>query len=386
MALTVGTGPFGRAPAGEFNVAYDAPAHVLYLEDSPRRVRVVVAGETVAQSSRARLLHETGLAPVYYLPEADVRAELLEPSERTTHCPFKGDASYWTIRVGDVQRPDAVWSYPEPLPEAPPLAGHLAFRWDAIDEWWEEAERIGVHPRDPYHRCDAIRSDRHVVVRVGGEVVADSRRPTVLFETGLPPRFYLPLDDVELDRLERTGTETSCPYKGTTSRYYTVDPAGQRLEDVAWSYDEPRAEVAGNAGPLASTNEEVALEGEGEPENGPSPRSPERPRKGCPRCRVPSGGWSAAARPTIDAARLGAVLRQATRGVGMPALSLATTAVFAYHPTHAGSEGGNLMVLFVFLGVVATAAWLMFSELKWIQTVSVAAGGWVAGLSFAFVL
>jgi uncharacterized protein (DUF427 family) len=228
MALTVGTGPFGRAPAGEFNVAYDAPAHVLYLEDSPRRVRVVVAGETVAQSSRARLLHETGLAPVYYLPEADVRAELLEPSERTTHCPFKGDASYWTIRVGDVRRPDAVWSYPEPLPEAPPLAGYLAFRWDAIDEWWEEAERIGVHPRDPYHRCDAIRSDRHVVVRVGGEVVADSRRPTVLFETGLPPRFYLPLDDVELDRLERTGTETSCPYKGTTSRYYTVDPAGQR--------------------------------------------------------------------------------------------------------------------------------------------------------------
>jgi uncharacterized protein (DUF427 family) len=118
MALTVGTGPFGRAPAGEFNFTYDAPAHVLYLENSPRRVRVVVAGETVAQSSRAKLLHETGLMPVYYLPEEDVRAELLEPSERTTNCPFKGDASYWTIRVGDVRRADAVWSYPEQGPPA----------------------------------------------------------------------------------------------------------------------------------------------------------------------------------------------------------------------------------------------------------------------------
>jgi uncharacterized protein (DUF427 family) len=264
MALTVGTGPFGRTPAGEFNFAYDAPAHVLYLEDSPRRIRVVVAGETVARSSRAKLLHETGLMPVYYLPEEDVRAELLEPSERTTHCPFKGDASYWTIRVGDIRRPDAVWSYPEPLPGAPPLAGYLAFRWDAVDEWWEEAERIGVHPRDPYHRCDAIRSDRHVVVRVGGEVVADSRRPTLLFETGLPPRFYLPEEDVELGRFERTGTETSCPYKGTTSRYYTVDAGGQRLEDVAWTYDEPRAEVAAIAGLIAFYDEKVDLEVDGE--------------------------------------------------------------------------------------------------------------------------
>jgi uncharacterized protein (DUF427 family) len=94
MALTVGTGPFGRAPAGVFNFTYDAPAHVLYLEDVPRRVRVVVAGETVAQSSRVRLLHETGLMPVYYFPEEDVRAGLLEPTGHTTHCPFKGDASY----------------------------------------------------------------------------------------------------------------------------------------------------------------------------------------------------------------------------------------------------------------------------------------------------
>jgi uncharacterized protein (DUF427 family) len=264
MALTVGSGPFGRTPAGVFNFTYDAPDHVLYLEDSPRRVRVVVAGETIAESSRAKLLHETGLMPVYYLPEDDVAMDLLEPTDHTTHCPFKGDASYWTIRVGEIERPDAVWSYPQPLPGAPPLAGHLAFQWDAVDEWWEEAERIGVHPRDPYHRCDVARSDRHVVVRVGGEVVADSERPTLLFETGLPPRFYLPEEDVRTELLEPSDTETACPYKGTTSRYWTVAAAGERLEDVAWAYDQAHAEVHGIEGLIAFYNEKVDLEVDGE--------------------------------------------------------------------------------------------------------------------------
>lgn len=264
MALTVGAGPFGRNPAGTFNFEYDAPEHVLYFEASPRRVRVVVAGETVAESSRAKLLHETGLMPVYYLPEEDVRTELLEATDHTTRCPFKGDASYWSVRVGDDERENAVWSYPDPLPEAPPLTGYLAFQWDVVDEWWEEAERIGVHPRDPYHRCDVVRSDRHVVVRVGGQVVADSEHPAVLFETGLPPRFYLPEADVDLDRLERSDTETLCPYKGTTSRYYTVVAGDERLEDVAWAYDDPNAEVQGIAGLIAFYNEKVDLEVDGE--------------------------------------------------------------------------------------------------------------------------
>jgi uncharacterized protein (DUF427 family) len=264
MALTVGTGPFGRSPGGVFNFRYDAPDHVLYFEDSPRRVRVEVAGETIADSSRAKLLHETGLMPVYYLPEPDVRAELLEPTDHHTHCPFKGEASYWTIRVGDDHRDNAVWSYPDPLAGAPALDGYLAFQWDAVDAWWEEAERIGVHPRDPYHRCDVVRSDRHVVVRVGGEVVADSQRPTLLFETGLPPRFYLPADDVRMEFLEATDTETACPYKGTTSRYYTIAAGGERLEDVAWVYDDPHAEVDGIQGLIAVYDEKAELEVDGE--------------------------------------------------------------------------------------------------------------------------
>lgn len=264
MALTVGTGPFSRRPAGTFNFTYDAPDHVLYFEDSPRRVRVVVGGETVADSTHVRLLHETGLMPVYYFPREDVRTDLLEASDHTTSCPFKGVASYWTVRAGGQTRDDAVWSYPEPMEGAPPLSGHLAFTWDAVDEWWEEAERIDVHPRDPYHRCDVVRSDRHVTVRIDGHVVADSDRPTMLFETGLPPRFYLPEDDVALELLEPSDTVTRCPYKGTTSRYHSAVVDGHRVDDVAWVYDQPRAEVEGVAGLVAFYNEKVDLEVDGE--------------------------------------------------------------------------------------------------------------------------
>lgn len=265
MALMVGTGPFGRNPAGRFNFTYDGPAHALYLEDSPRRVRVVVAGEVVAESTRAKLLHETGLMPVYYVPEDDVRDEVLVATDHTTHCPFKGDASYWTIQVGDDVRENVVWSYPQPLEGAPQLAGLRAFQFDAVDEWWEEDERIGVHPRDPYHRCDVVRSDRHVVVRVGGEVVAESRRPTLLFETGLPSRFYLPEQDVRTETLTRTETVTHCPYKGTTDRYYTVEAGGERIEDAVWGYDTVNGEVDGIQGLLCFYNERVDLEVDGEP-------------------------------------------------------------------------------------------------------------------------
>lgn len=265
MALTVGSGPFGRQPAGTFNFTYDAPAHVLYVEDTPRRIRAVIDGVTVADTTGAKLLHETGLMPVYYVPAADVDDRYLEPTDTTTHCPFKGDATYWTLRVGDVVREDAVWGYPQPVDGAPSLVGYRAISWDAVDEWYEEAERIHVHPRDPYHRCDAVRSDRHVVVRVGGQVVADSHQPVALFETGLPPRFYLPPADVDAEVLVASDTVTSCPYKGTTSRYFHVEVGGERHADLVWGYDDPLPEVAGIDGLLAFYNEKVDLEVDGQP-------------------------------------------------------------------------------------------------------------------------
>lgn len=270
MALTVGNGPFGRRSDGQFNFTYDAPAHVLYLDPSPRRVRLVAAGEVIADSTGAKLLHETGLLPVYYLPTDDVRMERLHATDHTTHCPFKGDARYYDLEVNGSRRPNAVWTYPRPVEGAPDLADHLAFSFDAVEEWYEESERIGVHPRDPYHRVDVLPSDRHVTVRVGDLVVAESRRPTILFETGLPPRYYLPEDDVRVELLEPSDTVTSCPYKGTTSRYWSIRTVDGLLEDAIWVYDEPKPEAHGIERLLAFYDEKVDLQVDVQPWSRPA--------------------------------------------------------------------------------------------------------------------
>src|SRR3712207_1066545 len=119
MSLTISTGPFGDQGDKAFNFQVQAPrGHVLYFEDSPRWVRVMLGGETIADSKRVKLLHETGHLPVYYFPIEDVRMDLLEESDHTTYCPFKGGASYWSVRVGDKVAENAVWSYPEPIGSA----------------------------------------------------------------------------------------------------------------------------------------------------------------------------------------------------------------------------------------------------------------------------
>jgi uncharacterized protein (DUF427 family) len=263
MTLTIGTGPFGDQGDKSFNFEVRAPSdHLLYFEDSPRRVRVVFGGETVADSRRAKLLHEAGLLPVYYFPIEDVRMELLEESDHTTHCPFKGDASYWSVRVGDRVAENAVWGYPEPIDSAPPIAGYLAFYWRKMDHWYEEDEEVFVHPRDPYHRVDVLESSRRVRVTVNGEVVAETKQPTMLFETGLPPRYYIPREDVREDVLARSEKTTRCPYKGIAS-YYAVKAGGERIEDLVWYYPEPIPEAAKIKGLLAFFNEKVDLEVDG---------------------------------------------------------------------------------------------------------------------------
>jgi uncharacterized protein (DUF427 family) len=269
MTLTIGTGPFGDQGDKSFNFEVWAPRdHLLYFEDSPRRVRVVFGGETVADSRRAKLLHEAGLLPVYYFPIEDVRMELLEESDHTTHCPFKGDASYWSVRAGDRVAENAVWGYPEPIDSASPIAGYLAFYWRKMDHWYEEDEEVFVHPRDPYHRVDVLESSRHIKVSVGGEVVAETQHPTILFETGLPPRYYMPPEDVRREALLKSEKTTQCPYKGVAS-YWSVEAGGERVEDLVWYYPEPIPEAAKIKGLLTFFNEKVDLEVDGEVQERP---------------------------------------------------------------------------------------------------------------------
>jgi uncharacterized protein (DUF427 family) len=263
----MGTGPFGKKPAGVFNFEPDPPRqHALYLEPSPRRVRGISGGETVVDSTDVALLHETGYLPVWYFPRSDVRFDLLEATDHTTHCPFKGDAVYWTIRAGSRIAENKVWGYPQILPETPEITDRVAFYWDAVDHWYEEDEEVFVHPRDPYHRVDIVRSSRSVRISLDGVVLAESIQPMAVFETGLPTRWYLPKDDLR-EAVERSPKITACPYKGTAS-YWNV--GGH--ENIAWSYESPIPVAAALRGLVAFYDEIVDLDIDGErQERGYSP-------------------------------------------------------------------------------------------------------------------
>jgi uncharacterized protein (DUF427 family) len=261
MALTLGSGPFAGSPGGAFNFSLDdAPRHRIFFEAYPRRLRGLVGDTVVVDTLGAQLLHETAIRPVAYVPLADVDTSLLEPTQTSTHCPFKGDASYWTLTVGDRVIEDALWGYEQPLPGAAWLRGFGAFYWDKLDAWFVEDERVEGGLRDPYHRVDVHASSRPVVVRAGGRVLAASSRPRMLFETSLAPRAYLPREDLaDGVVLEPSSRRTHCPYKGYAS-YWSARVDGEVLQDVAWSYEQPLRESAAVAGYVSFDGEGVEVE------------------------------------------------------------------------------------------------------------------------------
>jgi uncharacterized protein (DUF427 family) len=232
--------------------------HQVRLEPNERRVRVVFGGEVVADSSSTLYLFETGHLPVYYFPRDDVRFDLLEPTSHHTHCPYKGDASYYTVVAGGQRYENAVWAYPDPIESVPELRDYVAFYWARADAWYEEDDEVFKHPRDPYHRVDVLNSSRHVQVLLGGVLVAESRRPRLLFETGLPVRYYLPKLDVRLDLLEPSPKRTRCPYKGEAV-YWSVRAGGELYEDIVWSYPAPIPETPKIENLLAFYNEKVDI-------------------------------------------------------------------------------------------------------------------------------
>lgn len=269
MGLTSGSGPFGARPAGRFNFTPEpATGSVLFFDPVPYRLRGFVAAEAVFDTVGAKLLYETGHLPVYYVPEEDLRHGLLEESDTQTRCPHKGTASYRSIRVGDRFEADAVWTYREPIAAAAFLAGHAAFYWNKLDKWLVEDEQVLGHPRDPYHRIDTYRTSRPVRVFVDGEVVAESTRAIALFESGLPPRFYLPAEDVRTDLLEPSETKTRCAYKGIAS-YRNVRIGDTLYEDLAWTYEEPDDDGRPVRGLICFFNERVDLEVGGQTQERP---------------------------------------------------------------------------------------------------------------------
>jgi uncharacterized protein (DUF427 family) len=210
---------------------------------------VFLGGQVVADTVHPLLVWEVPYYPTYYFPRADVESGLLTPSGRTSHSPSRGEAVLSTIKVAGSEAVDGALEYPDsPIEE---LRDHVRFDFAAFD-WFEEDEQIFTHPRDPGVRVDVLPSSRHVRIEVDGVTVADTVRPHLLFETGLPTRYYLPRVDVRMDLLEKTGTVTHCPYKGATEYFSVTGHA-----DLAWSYPTPLPESTRVAGLVAFLDEKV---------------------------------------------------------------------------------------------------------------------------------
>jgi len=137
------------------------------------------------------------------------------------------------------------------------LAGTVRFDWEALDAWYEEDEQVFVHPRNPYVRVDALRSTRTVRVELDGVVLAESSSPVMVFETGLPTRYYVNRTEADFTHLVPSDTVTACPYKGTTSAYWSVRIGGAKHADLAWSYDFPTRQLLPITGLIAFYNEKV---------------------------------------------------------------------------------------------------------------------------------
>ena len=210
MSLTTGRGPLAASPAGRFSAPLPGP--LTYVEPFRRRVRGLAGGRTVVDSERVLLVHRPGQPPTYAFPAADV---------------------------------SEVKSEPEPA-----AAGYVRVPWDAVDEWYEEEERMLGHPRNPYHRVDCIRTGRRLRVEVAGTALVDTADTVGVYETALEPRLYVRRDLVRMDLLRPSPTTTYCPYKGTAS-YWTAVVGDVVVEDVAWSYDDPLPECLPIAGLLS---------------------------------------------------------------------------------------------------------------------------------------
>jgi uncharacterized protein (DUF427 family) len=226
------------------------------VEHGAKRVRAYVGGELVADTTRPLLVWEKPYYPSYYFRAADVRTELLSPDAQVAHSPSRGDAQSFTVSAGGKEAPGAALRYENsPFEE---LRGTIRLDWDAMDAWFEEDEQVFTHPRDPYTRVDILPSSRHVRVELDGVTIAESAKPTHLFETGLPVRYYLPKTHVRLDLLEPSDTVSHCPYKGE-AEYWSIRTGDTVHPDLAWSYRTPLPESQKIAGLVSFYNEKLDI-------------------------------------------------------------------------------------------------------------------------------
>jgi uncharacterized protein (DUF427 family) len=262
----------------------------LRIEPSGKRIRADLAGRTVVDTTRALLVWEPRrVVASWAVPVSDLHAALssARSDDGTVAEEVGHDLPSISARpVLDPSIPFAMHTAPGSTvdlaidgrtltgagfrPADPALTDYVVLDFAAFDEWWEEDVRNIAHPRDPFHRIDALPSSRNVRVELDGEVLAESDSPVLLFETMLPTRFYLPPGDVRV-RLETTDTKSQCAYKGTAT-YFRVSLAGRTVEDIAWTYREPLIDATPVAGLVCFFNERVDVIVDGVTEQ--RPRTP----------------------------------------------------------------------------------------------------------------
>jgi uncharacterized protein (DUF427 family) len=223
---------------------YPSPlVRIGHTEPVPRRVRATKNDEVVLDTTRAKYVFEWAFYPQFYVPREDVRVELTPTGD--TEETDRGTLEWHDL--GTAERAARVVT-------DGPLSGHVRFEWEVLDHWYEEDEEIFVHPRNPYVRVDALRSDRHVRIEMDETLLAESSAPVLVFETGLPTRYYLDKTAVNFEHLVENGLRTACPYKGRTTGYWSTR-AG--TDDVAWCYEFPTHQLLPIAGLVGFLNERL---------------------------------------------------------------------------------------------------------------------------------
>jgi uncharacterized protein (DUF427 family) len=216
------------------------------LDPARRRLRARLAGDWLFDTLDACLFYEKGQHPIYAIPVALLAPTMLEPAGRVAS-KRDSDGQWWSLRTGDEVRRAVVRTWPTAPADLPALKDYAAVETAAVDAWFEEDTEIFYRPRDPYRRVDVLESSRWVRVEVDSVVVAETRRPRLVLETGLPEQWYIPRSDIDWAYLSASEMQSYCQYKGR-ARYWDVTLGGQTYAAMAWSYEEAIVAAADLAG------------------------------------------------------------------------------------------------------------------------------------------
>lgn len=225
-----------------------------HVEPVARRIRAERDGATVVDTTAALYLWTWPFYPRFQLPLADIDPAALTIADEVKELPH-GTGRAVTLTTAPTPAPPHGHLYV--AAEHSALVDTVYLEWDALDAWYEEDEPVFVHPRSPYVRVDALRSTRHVRIERDGVLLAESHAPVLVFETGLPTRYYLDRSAVDFSHLQPSDTVTACPYKGRTTGYWSVEINGHLHPDLAWSYDFPTRQLLPIAGLVAFLDERV---------------------------------------------------------------------------------------------------------------------------------